>query len=100
MDFNQKCYMLLSKIPKGKVTTYKEIAKTLNTKAYRAVGKAMSKNPNPIVIPCHRIINTNGSVGGYKLGSNKKEYLSYKSALLDSVQARNQRILTLATTGE
>ena len=81
MDFNQKCYMLLSKIPKGKVTTYKEIAKTLNTKAYRAVGNAMAKNPNAIIVPCHRVINSNGLIGGYGLGVNKKISLLKKEGI-------------------
>ena len=58
MDFNEKCYELLKKIPKGKVTTYKEIAKALKTKAYRAVGNAMNKNPNPVEVPCPAIIPT------------------------------------------
>ena len=72
MDFKNKCYNLIAQIPKGKICTYKEIAKALNTKAYRAVGNAMAKNPNPIVIPCHRIIKSDGSIGGYALGITKK----------------------------
>ena len=46
MTFNDKCYQLLSQIPRGKVSTYKEIASALNKKAYQAVGNAMAKNPN------------------------------------------------------
>ncbi len=72
MNFSQKCYELLKQIPKGKVTTYKEIAKALNTKAYRAVGNAMNKNPNPVVVPCHRVVKTDGSLGGYAYGDIKK----------------------------
>jgi methylated-DNA-[protein]-cysteine S-methyltransferase len=72
MNFNQKCYKLLSQIPEGKISTYKEIANVLNTKAYRAVGNAMAKNPNPIIVPCHRVINNNGFIGGYALGIDKK----------------------------
>ena len=72
MTFNQRCYALLHKIPKGKVTTYKEIANALGTKAYRAVGNAMNKNPNPIITPCHRVVKTDGSLGGYAFGSDKK----------------------------
>jgi len=72
MNFNEKCYELLKKFPKGKVTTYKEIAKALNTKAYRAVGNAMNKNPNPIEVPCHRVVKADGSVGGYANGSEAK----------------------------
>tara|TARA_B100000686_G_C16256937_1_gene697260 strand:+ start:310 stop:609 length:300 start_codon:yes stop_codon:yes gene_type:complete len=72
MNFNQKCYELLSKIPKGKISTYKQIANILNTKAYRAVGNAMANNPNPIILPCHRVIKSNGYIGGYALGVKKK----------------------------
>tara|TARA_B000000557_G_C20796943_1_gene453662 strand:- start:411 stop:710 length:300 start_codon:yes stop_codon:yes gene_type:complete len=72
MTFNQKCYELLSKIPSGKIVTYKQIANKLNTKAYRAVGNAMAKNPNPIIVPCHRVIKSNGSVGDYILGVKRK----------------------------
>ena len=72
MTFNDRCYQLLFQIPKGKVSTYKEIAKFLNTKAYRAVGNAMRKNPNPIITPCHRIVKSDGSVGQYALGVSQK----------------------------
>ena len=81
MNFNQQCYELLSKIPKGKISTYKEIAKALNTKAYRAVGNAMAKNPNPIIVPCHRVINSDGLIGGYALGVNKKINLLKKEGI-------------------
>ena len=72
MNFNQKCYKLLSQIPKGKISTYKEIANALNTKGYRAVGNAMAKNPTPIIVPCHRVIKCDGKIGGYALGIKKK----------------------------
>ena len=72
MNFNQKCYELLSQIPKGKISTYKQIANILNTKAYRAVGNAMAKIPNPIIVPCHRVIKSDGHIGGYALGIKKK----------------------------
>jgi len=72
MNFSEKCYELLKQIPKGKVTTYKEIAKALNTKAYRAVGSAMKNNPNPVKVPCHRVVKTDGSLGGYAYGESKK----------------------------
>ena len=72
MNFNQQCYKLLSQIPKGKISTYKQIAKILDTKAYRAVGNAMANNPTPIIVPCHRVIKSNGLIGGYVLGIKKK----------------------------
>ena len=75
MNFNQKCYELLSQIPQGKISTYKQITNMLNTKAYRAVGNAMAKNPNPIIVPCHRVIKSDGHIGGYALGVKKKNSL-------------------------
>jgi methylated-DNA-[protein]-cysteine S-methyltransferase len=64
-SFYEKCYAILKKVPKGKVTTYKEIAQALNSKAYRAVGTAMNKNPYAPIVPCHRVINSNGELGGF-----------------------------------
>ena len=81
MNFNERCYKLLSKIPKGRNTTYKEIAKAVDTKAYRAVGKAMAKNPNVIDVPCHRVIKSDGSIGGYALGIDKKISLLKKEGI-------------------
>ena len=81
MDFNERCYRLISKIPEGKISTYKRIAKALKTKAYRAVGNAMAKNPNPITVPCHRVINSDGSIGGYSLGIDKKVNLLKKEGI-------------------
>lgn len=64
--FSTKCYKLLKKVPKGKVTTYREIAHALGTRAYRAVGNAMNKNPHDTSeICCHRVVNSNGDLGGF-----------------------------------
>ena len=71
-SFNERCYAVLKKIPKGKITTYKEIAKALNSKAYRAVGNAMNKNPHSPLVPCHRVINSNGKLGGFASGLKNK----------------------------
>ncbi len=79
--FNEKCYALLKLIPEGKVTTYKEIAKALNTKAWRAVGSAMAKNKDLMVIPCHRVVRSNGSIGQYVLGADKKAELLTKEGV-------------------
>ena len=77
-SFNERCYELLKLIPQGKVTTYGEIARALNTRAWRAVGSAMAKNKNLFVIPCHRVVRSDGAIGQYALGHDKK------SALLQS----------------
>ena len=71
--FTQKVLNIVKKVPKGKVTTYKAIANKLGTKAYQAVGNALRHNPNPIKVPCHRVINTNLTIGGYKGKKNSKE---------------------------
>ncbi|MBX4196014.1 MGMT family protein [Candidatus Pacearchaeota archaeon] len=72
MKFSEQCYAVLKKVPKGKVTTYKEIAHTLNTKAYRAVGNAMNKNPYAPEVPCHRVVNADGRLGGFAYGKERK----------------------------
>jgi|SRR3989338_737387 len=63
--FYEKVWKKCMDIPKGKVTTYKELGKVLNTKAYRAIGTALRKNPCAPAVPCHRVINSNGKVGNY-----------------------------------
>lgn len=72
LSFNEKCWHLLTLIPSGKVTTYKLLAETLQSKAYQAVGNAMAKNPNPIAVPCHRVVKSNGELGGFALGTKRK----------------------------
>ena len=64
--FAQKIYQQLTKVPKGKVTTYKALAQSLETKAYRAVGTALKNNPFAPEVPCHRVVSANGSIGGFK----------------------------------
>lgn len=70
--FHERCYQLLTLIPEGRVTTYKEIAKALNTNAWRAVGTAMANNKKLIEIPCHRVVRSDGAIGDYALGSDRK----------------------------
>ena len=66
----------LQNIPYGQTTSYKEIAQKINKpKTYRAVGMANNKNPLPIIIPCHRVIGSNGKLIGYAGGLKLKNYL-------------------------
>ena len=81
MDFKEKCCNLVKKIPKGKITTYKEIAESLGTKGYRAVGNVLNKNPNLITVPCHRVVKSNGEVGGYAKGMERKIELLKKEGI-------------------
>ncbi|OGZ70652.1 MAG: 6-O-methylguanine DNA methyltransferase [Candidatus Staskawiczbacteria bacterium RIFCSPHIGHO2_12_FULL_38_11] len=66
--FQEKIYNIVKKIPKGKVLTYKQVAKMAGRpNAFRAVGNILNKNYNP-AIPCHRVIRSDGRVGGYNRG--------------------------------
>ena len=71
-NFNNKVWNACKRIPKGKVSTYKEIARKLDTKAYRAVGNALNKNLYSPQVPCHRVVNSDGKVGGFAFGKAKK----------------------------
>ncbi|QQS59150.1 MGMT family protein [Candidatus Peregrinibacteria bacterium] len=64
---------LLQEIPKGKVTTYAEIAKAMGVpRAARAVGTLLSKNPEPDTFPCYKVVRSDGNIGGYALGTEEK----------------------------
>lgn len=81
-EFNQMVWAALKLIPRGRVATYKEIAKFIGRpKAARSVGAACGKNPNAPAAPCHRVVKSDGSLGGYSGGVNKKIYLLKKEGL-------------------
>jgi len=90
--FAARCYELLEQIPAGKVTTYAEIARALGSKAYRAVGNAMAHNDKPIIRPCHRVVKSDGNIGGYALGSHRKETLLRR----EGVEIENGRVKHLS----
>jgi methylated-DNA-[protein]-cysteine S-methyltransferase len=81
MTFAERVYEKLKNVPKGKVTTYKELAKSLNTKAYRAVGTALKNNPYAPEVPCHRVIKSDGRVGGF-MGQQEGESVVKKLVML------------------
>jgi methylated-DNA-[protein]-cysteine S-methyltransferase len=75
-DFQEKVWEFLKRIPYGKTMTYKEVAAAVNChKGFRAVGLANNKNPIPIILPCHRVIGTNGKLIGYAGGLDTKKFL-------------------------
>lgn len=81
-SFERRVWKVTSTIPAGQTRTYQWVASRIgNPRATRAVGRALAKNPLPIVIPCHRVIHKDGSLGGYALGKRKKEVLLRKEAL-------------------
>ncbi|MBI2079645.1 MGMT family protein [Candidatus Micrarchaeota archaeon] len=84
-DFEKKVLLEVWKIPRGEIRNYKQIAKAIGRpKAYRAVGNALNKNPFAPEVPCHRVIKSDGNVGGFAGGSKKKRELlrreKFKSA--------------------
>ncbi len=74
--FQKKVYGFVKTIPKGKTATYKEVAVAVgHPKAYRAVGNALNKNPFAPIVPCHRVIKSDGTPGGFVHGTKKKIWL-------------------------
>ena len=87
--FQLKVWNYLMKIPKGKIITYKEVARAIGKpKSYRAVANAVGKNPFPPNIPCHRVVRSDGGIGGYsgkggidqkiRLLRSEKVFMKYK----------------------
>lgn len=75
-DFEKRVWIALTDIPYGETRTYKWLTERIGMpKAARAVGHALSKNPLPIVLPCHRVIESDGSIGGYSSGVDVKRRL-------------------------
>ncbi len=88
MSFAERVYKLTRQIPRGKVSTYKEIAEALGTRAYRAVGQALHVNPYAPRVPCHRVVNSQGDLHGFASGLRKKAILLRK----EGISIKNNRI--------
>lgn len=88
LSFNQKVWALTARIPEGKVTTYGEIARRLGTRAYRAVGNALNRNPYAPVVPCHRVVGASGALTGFAHGVEKKRAM----LLREGVPMKNGRV--------
>lgn len=73
-DFQWKVLKVTANIPLGETRSYKWVARHVGSpKAVRAVGQALRRNPYPLIIPCHRVIKSDGSLGGYAGGSGEKK---------------------------
>lgn len=72
-SFTEKVYAVVAGIPRGKTLTYKEVARRAGRpNAYRAVGNIMHRNPDMQRVPCHRVVRSDGTPGGYAHGTAKK----------------------------
>ncbi len=82
MNISKQVYKKLINVPKGKVTTYSELAKAVGLKnGQRAIGQIMKKNPFPVIIPCHRVVKSDGKIGGYAYGSKVKTNMLTKEGI-------------------
>jgi methylated-DNA-[protein]-cysteine S-methyltransferase len=88
-DFSAKVLKQACKIPRGKVATYSGLAAKLGkSRAARAVGTALANNPFPIIIPCHRVVRADGSLGGFGGGLKMKSELLTKEGVIFDSQGR------------
>ena len=93
MTIAERVYEVVKRVPKGKVTTYKTVAEALDCKAYQAVGQVLRKNPYAPIVPCHRVVASDGSLGGFmgkRSGKNIKEKIRMLKA--EGVQVTNGKV--------
>ncbi len=88
-DLREAAYMLISIIPLGKVTTYKSIANALGLHP-RVIARFMALNDKPLIIPCHRVVMSNGGIGGYSRGGPK---VKEKLLRIEGVNITNGKVL-------
>ena len=82
-------YKKLLEVPKGQITTYSQIAKAIGLKnRQRDIGRIMNKNPYPAIVPCHRVVNSNGKIGGYAYGRDIKKNMLKK----EGIEIQNEKI--------
>ena len=92
MNLDKRIYKKLLEVPKGKVTTYGELAKSVGLKnGQRVVGKIMNRNPYPVIIPCHRVVKADGYVGGYAYGDSIKSNMLIR----EGIKIKNGKIFNL-----
>jgi len=94
LNFEDRVWKLMESIPKGRVTTYGLIARKLNTKAYRAVGNACRRNPYAPRIPCHRVVRSDGTIGGFG-GKTSGKTVQNKVRMLqrEGIEIKNLKIV-------
>ena len=74
-DFQRRVWQALLNIPYGETTTYGDLARRIGCRSAQAVGQAVGKNPIAIIVPCHRVVGSDGSLTGYAYGLERKQYL-------------------------
>lgn len=91
-DFSKKVMKLTTAIPTGTVRQYGDLARSLGSQAYQAIGNCLRRNPHPILIPCHRVVRAKGKIGGFMGQTNpESKELQIKQQLLAFEQFMNTR---------
>lgn len=92
-SFQKKVYTVVKEIPCGETRSYAWVAQRIGRpRALRAVGTALKKNPFTIIVPCHRVVHSDGSLGNYALGADlKKKLLEIESAGRDKIKVERVR---------
>jgi len=92
LKLEEKVYKKLLKVPRGMVTTYGELSKAVGIKnGQRVIGRIMNKNPYPVIVPCHRVIKSDGKIGEYAWGEKIKISMLSK----EGVKIKNGKIVDL-----
>ena len=90
MTLSTRVYTKLLQVPEGKVTTYGDLAKAVGLEnGQRAIGTIMKKNPFPVIVPCHRVVQSNGEIGGYAYGKKVKSHMLSK----EGIKIQNGKII-------
>ena len=90
MTLSTRVYKKLLQVPKGKITTYGELSKAVGLKnGQRAIGMIMKKNPFPVIVPCHRVVKSDGKIGGYAYG----ERVKYRMLANEGIKIKDGKII-------
>jgi len=82
LTLSTKVYGQLLRVPEGKVTTYGDLAKAVGLEnGQRVIGMIMKKNPFPVIVPCHRVVKSDGKIGGYVYGERVKSHMLLKEGI-------------------
>ena len=93
MTLSTKVYRQLLRVPEGKVTTYGDLAKVVGLEnGQRVIGMIMKKNPFPVIVPCHRVVKSDGKIGGYVYGERVKSNMLLK----EGIEIKDGKIIDFA----
>jgi methylated-DNA-[protein]-cysteine S-methyltransferase len=99
-SFAERCYHVLRQVPAGRIITYRDLAHAIGTRAYRAVGQALHRNPYFPSVPCHRVVCSDGRVGGFALGRDRKiSLLTAEGIIIENGRVANLDFFRVSLPG-